>query len=123
MHDSSDELLTPLSADNRYQSAARAPFHATYNAVTESAEQIICQRPGLHFTLLIKPTSDGYDKQIIPLSADNARQQPGFHFTIPIMRSPADSDELLTSLSADNRARWGSYFHFTIPIIRLPATT
>ncbi|MBP4082514.1 hypothetical protein, partial [Aeromonas sp. MrichA-1] len=55
--------ITLLSADNRCQPAACSPFHDTYNAVTESAEQIIGQRPGLHFTLPIKPTSDGSDEQ------------------------------------------------------------
>uniref|UniRef100_UPI001C1F235C hypothetical protein n=1 Tax=Aeromonas caviae TaxID=648 RepID=UPI001C1F235C len=32
MPDGSDELITPLSADNRYQPAARISFHATDNA-------------------------------------------------------------------------------------------
>uniref|UniRef100_UPI002B45E0CF hypothetical protein n=1 Tax=Aeromonas caviae TaxID=648 RepID=UPI002B45E0CF len=32
MPDGSDELLTPLSADNRCQPAARISFHATDNA-------------------------------------------------------------------------------------------
>ncbi|WP_216824575.1 hypothetical protein, partial [Aeromonas caviae] len=32
MPDGSDELITPLSADNRCQPAARISFHATDNA-------------------------------------------------------------------------------------------
>ena len=39
--------------------------------LTESAEQIIGQRPGLHFTLPITPMPDGSDELITPLSADN----------------------------------------------------
>ena len=112
--------ITLLSADNRCQPAACSPFHDTYNAETESAEQIIGQGPGLHFTLPIKPTSDGSDEQIIPLSADNASQQPEFHFTIPIIPMPDGPDERFTSLSADNASQQPE-FHFTIPIMRSPA--
>ena len=112
--------ITLLSADNRCQPAACSPFHDTYNAETESAEQIIGQGPGLHFTLPIKPTSDGSDEQIIPLSADNACQRPGFHFMIPIIPMPDGPDERFTSLSADNASQQPE-FHFTIPIMRSPA--
>ncbi|MDX7645889.1 hypothetical protein, partial [Aeromonas caviae] len=52
--------------------------------LTESAEQIIRQRPGHHFTLPITPMPNGSDELITPLSADN-RCQPAarisFHAT------------------------------------------
>ncbi|WP_146163488.1 hypothetical protein [Aeromonas veronii] len=78
--------------------------------MTESAEQIIGQRPGLHFTLPIMPMHDGSDELITTLSAENRAAGVRFPFH--------DTDNVVASGHQDEDRQGACWlnFHFTLPI-------